>query len=693
MHPKSFPHCYLSIWRSNAFLFLLVLIAMASCREESEGPVIAPSLVIEDFEIVKDGTYKVAARVEDIGSLPISEHGFLFADQPNLDYPTDILWKSQDEADEIFETTFEEALAKDSVFYLQAFAKTAAGISVSPIFTFKSTGLPPYVVERITYPDSVYFGDTVVVHGKYFPKSLEEIQVKFGYTSQYAVSLTDSTFGFVVPYSMEFREDSRKVGFPFSIIIGAIRTEHQERFNFRYAKFPPLTEVSMAELWKLPGQYLYGQHLHGLLVHEEGGYFEQYNPTDTLIQLRPVNHVWSRNPKVQMLIRDSLYTLDHIRVKKAEFLPGQKVTINQYNQLLTVNSRDFNVFSENYNSVIADDPDLIHPFFTSVAPDQVSFHLGLKGPLNSRKFNVYSYNFEEKGTVPLEVTYSLPVIPIGYAGPPESEIYSSNMTGFLVDNVIHLISPFGNFGFDLKSNTHSWGAYANNSFVGLSSFRVEFNGKLYFSNSPIYSGVENATQMFVYNPATKTTESSNYLPLDGHIVGSFVSGNRMFYQVVTNESEKPVSHLFAWNGNYNSAWEKISSTQLDADWLHSRPVDFQWQGQNFRFVNSYDLVKEQALDKFERFNTQTYTWEFVKSFPFRMDGEFLAFPSEKGVYLTNGIKFYLFNPVNFDYQFLGENRGPVPAPKTLVYKNGSFYYLSDDALSLVQQLDIALLKP
>lgn len=676
--------------------FVITVLLLSSCKKDKEEePLIDPFLEVTGFEEVEPANFKVFAQIKEKGSLPILEYGFMFSDEPTLYYSSDRIDQIDGNPGEKFETSFERILEKGKNYYLQAFVRTQKDITYSPVFRFEAGDPPSFQYFDSSFPEQVYYGDTVTITGKFLPKSLDDINAKFHLINAELFNLTDTSFSYTIPIDIFFGGEYRTKGFVLKLRIKGQHSEIYQKLKFRPAEFPEYTEVSMAEIWELPGNYLFSTnyHINGLEGTELYGSYSVHYLEDNRITFSP-NFVPNTNePTLGIYLRDSTYTARHIKIRTAEFLPGQQRTVTKSNQSITVNSRDFNAFVKTGNQLIIDTPGQVIANVIKADSENISFTLHLTAPLQGRTFNLYGYNQNVKGEVPLKITYQAPAYPISYLDISSDENFVASAVAFSQNNKIHVITDIGSFIYNVSEKRTTTRGALPNGFSEASVFKVFFNGKYYFSNVPTTEGAVNAVPLFAYDPTSAQSSSPGYLPKSGRILSSFVLGEKMYYEVGYIHGYEYIEELWTWNGKYNSEWELIRSNNLPEPDFYDAGKVFEWEGRILRFIQQYDSSKEVIVDKLERFNPQTFTWELMQSFPEKFDNTYRAFSTEAGVYLTNGNEFYLFNPTNLSIKSLGRTNDYNFIPESLVYVDTKFYYVNRDGTALIYELDLDLLEP
>ncbi|WP_339864885.1 hypothetical protein [uncultured Algoriphagus sp.] len=680
--------------RNQLFRLLLVSTLLFSCKKDNEEePLVDPFLVITGVNEIEPALFEVVAKLEESGSLPILEHGFLFSDESILYYSGDQIFQAEGNPGQSFDLSFEKIVEKGKNYYLQAFVRTQIGITYSPVFKFVGGDPPSFKYVRSIFPELLYFGDTVTIVGKYLPNSLDSINVKYDLINADLFNLTDSSFSYTIPTDVPFGGNYREDGFEMKLRINKVHSDLYQDFRFRPAEFPEYTEVSMSEVWKLSGKYLYWIFLsmHAEEETELYGNYTLHNVSHDTISFSP-NFVPNTNePTLGFYIRDSNYVTRHIKIRTSEFAPGQKRLITTPNETITVNAKDFNTFVKGGNQLIIDTPGQVLTYVTQADPESISFSFNLEGPIKSRKFNLYGYNQKVKGKVPLEITYNTPAFPISYVNSSGDELLLDEALAFAYGKEMHIISNTSSYKYDIATKSSSQLGQPHNSFNQPSLFRASLNGKFYYSNEPQFHGLVNYTELFEYNPLTGQSTTVGYLPMSGRVTGSFVEDDRMYYEVSYTEGYDYVQELWAWNGLYNSEWELLKREKLVEPDLYGVGKNFEWQGRNYRFIQYYDAAKDLFLDRLERFNSKTNNWDFMNSFPAKFDVDFKAFSSNEGVYLSNGNEFYLFNPVSLTVKYLGKSNNYDLFPQTLVYVDGKFYYVKQNGNALIYELDLSLL--
>ncbi|WP_439490586.1 hypothetical protein [Algoriphagus sp.] len=680
----------------KVFIFILAVLLSTSCKKDKEEePLIIPFLEVIGIEEVEPARFAISAQIKENGSLPILEYGFLFSDESSLFYSSDRIHQAEGDPGERFESSFEKILVKDKNYYIQAFVRTQNDITYSPIYRFVGGDPPGFQYLGSSFPAQVYYGDTVTVRGKYLPASLDSINVKFNMMNAELFNLTDSSFSYTIPIDIFFGGQYRTEGFVLKLRMNGNHSEIHQKFKFRPAVFPEYTEVSMAEIWELPGNYLFSSNyqVNGLEDTELYGSYTIHNVEDDKISFSPKFVPNTNEPTLGINIRDSTYTIRHVKIRTAEFAPDQKRTITTYNQTVTANARDFNAFVKNGNYLIIDTPDQVVANVTKADAESISFAFHLSAPISGRTFNLYGYNQGVKGKVPLEITYNLPAYPVSYLDTDSEETLLFSAMSFTHNKKMHVLSDLGSFIYDVPGKRTTYKGNLPHIFSEVSVFRAFLNGKYYFSNNSSHGGLVNAVSLFQYDPNSGISTSAGYLPMSGRVLGSFVSGDHMYYEVSYLHGDGYIEELWAWNGIYNSEWKLIRRNTLSEPGLYDVGKIFEWQGQNLRFIQYYDAPKDKVMDKLDRYNSETNTWETMHTFPGKFDVSFRAFSTESGVYLSNGNEFYLFSPASLTVKYLGKTDNYDIFTESLSYEEGKFYYINKNGNALINELDPAFLTP
>jgi len=196
-----------------AAILLILVVIVARCEEETSKPRIYPRLKTLPLISISENGVVLAADIYNLGSEPVTEHGFVWAPgyEPTLNHDRIFLGPASDTGK--FSATITSSLIKDKEYIVRPFAKTRDYIVFGSPLTFKSLGSKGPEITRFE-PDSARWLDTLTLYGRNFSWVPQNNDIRLNNYSCQSVSSTDTNLRVIV------NEDLTDVKAKISLFLG-----------------------------------------------------------------------------------------------------------------------------------------------------------------------------------------------------------------------------------------------------------------------------------------------------------------------------------------------------------------------------------------------------------------------------------------------------------------------------------------
>jgi hypothetical protein len=159
-------------------LSILSVSLFSGCqKEEDVKPATNPRFSVAFIQEIDESGVQFAANVFDHGSDEILEYGFVYSQTAVPLVEKDEVVRESGKPGQVFELKGIHSMKVGNQYQVAAFMKTSKGIVYSKVISFISKGSLGFIFSEFVSPDLVYFGDTVVVKGSNFSKSLSNYRV------------------------------------------------------------------------------------------------------------------------------------------------------------------------------------------------------------------------------------------------------------------------------------------------------------------------------------------------------------------------------------------------------------------------------------------------------------------------------------------------------------------------------------
>lgn len=240
------------ILRSIIAIIFLFLFIQCNTYEFPESPY--PRLESLPITDISDNGATFNADIRSLAGKTIINHGFVWGTDKELSIKNDekILLGSREQTG-TFSARISYGLLKDKTYYVRPFVTTKEAITIYGLitgFTSKSSSQP--IFESI-YPNNGYCGDTVMLKGKNFSSSANNVKVMFGDRSAQVFSSTDTSVTCVVPINLQVSQ------VPVSLTSLGIKSPNTIQFNMLS---PQITGFNPEVVFTGDTLRIYGTNFH-----------------------------------------------------------------------------------------------------------------------------------------------------------------------------------------------------------------------------------------------------------------------------------------------------------------------------------------------------------------------------------------------------------------------------------------------
>ncbi|SNS55002.1 hypothetical protein SAMN06295967_11264 [Belliella buryatensis] len=611
--------------KNYLFIFIIIhLLGIFSCQEAVEIEIPNPQFSISYIQDIDENGVEFAADVYILGSLPVLEHGFLYAGSNTIPrIGNGEVVKIEGEPGKTFSAKATHSMERGLFYNVAAYMRTADGYVYSEPVRFQSEGSSGFVFENIEIPSPIYFGDTITVFASNLSKLIQSYEVTVSDKKAKIVEINSNSFKFILPGPF----DSDKTSYNFIIkvanktlnaffpldIIKPILSEDLKSYNY-------------SDTVLIKGKYLLSEKISIQSPERSPRDFESLiSNNDSLITFKLDGLFTSLEPTIDLIIRGIKFDNQKIiKINPTEINPGQKLAVsNEINEIYEIFGKNFNnTLTNNFNEIIQINGENSNIFTYAKQPEINKIFLKQNTPLFGRfnELTISSLSHKFKNSVLIEQT--LPDIQIQQPEAAFNNTYNllniaKSFQGLKSRNIFTLYGSI--LEFDTKSSQmieriSSDLFDTNNEYLQYGTeniFNLQHSENIVFVS--FYSYNESNPYFLKIDLGSRTTTILPRLPInlyqprrvfstDQYL---YLEGGQLWEEMgilgeVTNDR---------WRFNFsNETWEKLSDVNFDT----SSPV--------FEIVNKKDnknSVLEQDISgmKVLRFNENLEQWVQESIFP------------------------------------------------------------------------------
>lgn len=289
-------------FKLSFFLFIILI----SCQKDEEVIRVFPRLLTQEVSEINSEGALFTGELISMGSSPIIEYGFVWGpyEDPTIKYSEIVSSKSQP-TENYYSMIVEHALKQDETYFVKSFAKNDDYITYGNVTSFVSLGSKSPIITDFE-PKAGLIGDSLIIYGKHFAKSKNDVKVEFNDNYAVILSTNDSVIITRVPHITEV-ENLIKVSVLEKTIVA------EEKFMLKVPEILSLSpkQGKVGDIITITGNNLMVDNI-GQNIYLGDELVEVISADDRQIKIKA--------PSINVLLPSSMYTREELLSKKIKIV-------------------------------------------------------------------------------------------------------------------------------------------------------------------------------------------------------------------------------------------------------------------------------------------------------------------------------------------------------------------------------------